>query len=298
MEDLERARAVRWWRSGRRIGSLGRAAAFVEDVGFALLFPTSGVELPSLWEAASDRPIRSLSEEWGPDAERVWGWKDELPRRGLAWYGRFLRGRPSFLAPDLLADLYPRSGRPDDFEEDALSPEAHRIARILLRSGPQPTSALREALDVEGRRGGERFTAALTELGRRLVVTHLGVEEEGAGWPSAVLELTARAFRIPRRRDPERAALRAAARFVDTMLAARPADLAHAFGWTAKDARAALDGLVGRGGAEASAGSYRAVGRSASRVSSSRDRAASSRAGRSGRPSSGGPPPTAPRHRR
>lgn len=212
MDDLEAARARRWWRTGRRVGSLARAAAFVEDVGFALLFPKAGVELPSLWDAASDRPIRALGEEWGPDAERVWGWKDELPRRGLAWYGRFLRGRPSFLSPALLADLYPRSGRPDDFDEQPLSPEARRIARILLRSGPQPTSALREALDAQGRRGGERFEAALTELGRRLVVTHFGVEDEGAGWPSAVLELTARAFRIPRRRDPERARLRAAAR--------------------------------------------------------------------------------------
>ena len=246
MEDLEAARARRWWRTGRRVGSLARAAAFVEDVGFALLFPKPGVELPSLWDAASDRPIRSLGEEWGPDAERVWGWKDELPRRGLAWYGRFLRGRPSFLAPDLLADLYPRSGRPEDFDEEPLSPEARRIARILLRSGPQPTSALREALDALGRRGGERFEAALTELGRRLVVTHFGVEDEGAGWPSAVLELTARAFPIPRRRDPERARLRAALRFLDTMVLARPADLAHAFGWTARDARAAFDDLVRR----------------------------------------------------
>jgi hypothetical protein len=246
VEDLEAARARRWWRTGRRVWSLSRAAAFVEDVGFALLFPKAGVELPSLWDAASDRPIR-FGEEWGPDAERVWSWKDGLPRRGLAWYGRFLRGRPSFLAPDLLADLYPRSGRPEDFDEERLSPEARRIARILLRSGPQPTSALREALDVAGRRGGERFEAALTELGRRLVVTHLGVEDEGAGWPSAVLELTARAFRIPRRRDPEAARLRAAARFIDTMVRARPVELAHAFGWTTREARAALDDLVRRG---------------------------------------------------
>jgi hypothetical protein len=257
VEGLEAARARRWWRTGRRVGSLARAAAFVDDVGFALLFPKPGVELPSLWDAASDRPIRSLGEEWGPDAERVWGWKDELPRRGLAWYGRFLRGRPSFLAPDLLADLYPRSGRPEDFEEDPLSPQAHRIARILLRSGPQPTSALREALDVEGRRGGERFSAALTELGRRLVVTHHGVEDEGAGWPSAVLELTARAFPIPRRRDRERAVLRAADRFLDTMLLARPADLGRAFGWSAREARGALEALARAGRAEVSGGGYR-----------------------------------------
>jgi hypothetical protein len=40
--------------------------------------------------AATDRTISHLGEEWGPDAEREWGWKDELPLRRLAWYGRFL----------------------------------------------------------------------------------------------------------------------------------------------------------------------------------------------------------------
>lgn len=244
MDDLEGARARRWWRTGRRVGSLKRAAAFVDDVGFALLFPKSGVALPSLWEAATDRTISHLGEEWGPDAERVWGWKDELPLRGLAWYGRFLRGRPSFLSPSLLADLYPRRGRPDDFEEANLSPDAHRIARTLLRSGPLSTGTLREAQGVEGRRGGEAFTQAVTELGRDLVVTHFGVEDEGAGWPSAILELTARAFRIPRRRDPEAARLRATRTFLDTMVLAQPRDLSTAYGWGAKVARSALEELV------------------------------------------------------
>ncbi len=133
------------------------------------------------------------------------GLEGRAPLRGLAWYGRFLRGRPSFLSPSLLADLYPRAGRPEDFEEAKLSRDAYRIARILLRSGPQPTSALREALAVEGRKGGEAFTAALTELGRELVITHLGTEDEGAGWPSAVLELTVRAFPIPKRRNMDAA---------------------------------------------------------------------------------------------
>jgi hypothetical protein len=257
--DLEEARARRWWQTKRRIGSLDRAAAFVDDVGFALLFPKSGLAFPSLWEAASDRPIRDLGREWGPDAERVWGWKDELPRRGRAWYGRFIRGRPSFLSPDLLADLYPRSGTPRDFEDAQLSQDAYRIARILLRSGPQPTSALREALDAEGARGGQRFDSALSELGRGLVITHFGTEDEGAGWPSAVLELTARAFPLPRRKARDRALLRAASRFLDTMVAARPADLASAFGWTGARARAALDQLSTRGKAMREGGAYRGL---------------------------------------
>jgi hypothetical protein len=263
--DLDAARAKRWWKTGRRIASLERAAAFVDDVGFALLFPKANVALPSLWEAASDREMRDLGREWGPDAERIWGWKDELPQAGLAWYGRFLRGHPSFLSPSLLADLYPWSGRPEDFEEAELSPTAHRIARMLLKSGALPTGAVREALDIEGRRGNERFTGALTELGRALVVTNYGVEDEGAGWPSATLELTARAFRLNRRRDPARGRLRAAETFLSTVLLAKPGELGAAFGWPAREARAALDRLVAARVAEKAEGAYRRVTRAGPR---------------------------------
>lgn len=243
--DLERARAERWWAGRAKVTRIDRAAAFIEDLGFALLFPNRGIVLPSLYDVASDRPLFSPAGDWGPDADRVWGWKDELPRRGLAWYGRFLRGRPSLLAPPLLGDLYARSGRPDDFEEAGLSPRAHRIARILLRSGPQSTAALREALDVEGKRASEEFQRAIAELGRALVVTHFGTGDEGGSWPVPVLELTARAFRIPPR--GRRSRLRAAGRYLDTMVAAKPPELARTFGWPVDEARSLLDTLVRRG---------------------------------------------------
>jgi hypothetical protein len=243
--DLERARARRWWAGRAKVTRIDRAAAFIEDVGFALLFPNKGVALPSLYDVASDRPLFSPAGDWGPDADRVWDWKDELPRRGLAWYGKFLRGRPSLLAPSLLGDLYPRRGRPEDFEEIPLSPRAHRIARILLRSGPQSTTALREALDVEGKRATEEFQRALAELGRALVITHFGTADEGGSWPVPVLELTARAFRIPP--PGRRSRLRAAERYLDTMVAAKPSELASAFGWAVDEARGLLETLV-RGG--------------------------------------------------
>jgi hypothetical protein len=257
MDELRAAQTRRWWLTRRKIARVDRAAAFVHDLGFALLFPNKGVVLPTLYEAASDEPLESLGADWGPDADRVWMWKDELPRQGLAWYGRFLRGRPSFLAPDLLGDLYPRRGRPDDFEDAGLSEQAYRIARIILRSGPQPTSALREALDIEGRRAADAFNASVGELGRALVTTHFGVEDEGGGWPTPLLELTARAFPIPRRRGVEAARRRAADRFLDTMVAARPSELASAFGWSADIARTTLEELVERRRAERDGPAYR-----------------------------------------
>ena len=259
MDDFRARRARRWWQTGRPIRSIGRAGAFIHDVGFALLFPAPGIALPSLYEAASEQPVPLSEVTWGPDAQRVWGWKDELPRKGLAWSGRLLRGaRASFLAPDLLADCYPRAGEPDDFRQAPLGEEARRVAETLLASGPLPAAVLRQAVGLQGRRGGVRFSAAVVQLGRALVCTSFGTEQVGSGWPSVVLELTARAFDLGGR-DPDQAArrLRVARRCLDTMLVASDRELASIFGWSPAAARAALDGLVDRGEAVLEAGAYR-----------------------------------------
>jgi hypothetical protein len=259
MDDFRARRARRWWQAGRPIRSIGRAEAFVADVGFALLFPATGVALPSLYEAASEQPMPFSEMAWGPDAQRVGGWKDELPGKGLAWSGRLLRpGGGSFLAPDLLANCYPRAGEPDDFHQAPLAEEARRIAETLLASGPLPTAVLRQAVGLEGRGGGARFSAAVVELGRALVCTSFGTEQVGSGWPSVVLELTARAFDLGGR-EPHEAGrrLRVARRFLDTMLVASDRELASAFGWPRATAHAALEELVDRGEAVLEAGAYR-----------------------------------------
>jgi hypothetical protein len=38
----------------------------VDDVGFALLFPTTEATLPSLYEAASQQPLPLSEMGWGP----------------------------------------------------------------------------------------------------------------------------------------------------------------------------------------------------------------------------------------
>jgi hypothetical protein len=244
--DLQAARAKRWWHTGRPIRSIQRAAAFVEDVGFSLLFPARDIELPSLYNAATERAGTAWDIGWGPDAERVWAWKDELPLRGLAWYGKLVQGRASLLSPALLADLYPRSGRPDDFTEAGLSDDARRIAEMLLLSGPTATSTLRETLGMEGKRRQSRFSTAVGELGRQLVVTNYGVEEQGGGWPAAVLELTARVFKVPARGTVKARRLRATETFLHTMIEAEPKQLSKAFGWPLAEARTCLDALAER----------------------------------------------------
>jgi hypothetical protein len=242
--DLQTERAKRWWHTGRPIRSIERAAAFVDDVGFSLLFPARNVEFPSLYNAATERAAGTAWDiEWGPDAERIWGWKDELPLRGLAWYGKFLTGRASLVSRDLLADLYPRAGRPDDFTQAPLSDDARRIAEMLLLSGPTATGTLREALGLDGKKGQSRFSTAVGELGRQLVITNYGVEEARGGWPAAVLELTSRVFKVPSRGTGENRRLRATETFLRTMIEAEPAQLSKAFGWPVAEARRTLERL-------------------------------------------------------
>jgi hypothetical protein len=236
------AHSWRWWSaSGRpQITTPARAIAFLDDAGFALLFARRNVDLPNLWDLARDDPPTS---DWGPDIQRVWKWKDEFPRAGKAWYGHFLAGQKSFLSPELLGLLYPRAGAPDDFTVEDLTPEARAVADVLLASGPTPSSVLREAVGLPGKAGRARFTRALTELGRALVVTHYGTEEEKAGWPSAVIELTARAFRVPGPGAVTERRGQAAAWFVATMEAAHAKEVAKAFGWPLAVARTTLDEL-------------------------------------------------------
>lgn len=234
--SLSDRRRRRWGYTKARITTPARAAAWIDDVGFALLFAARGIELPDLWSMA----VRE--DGWGPAAERAWAWKDELPSQGRAWYGPFLRGRKGFLAPDLLADLYPRTGEEHDFQEADLSPDAARIAELILVGGPASKGELREATGLEGKRNNAAFERALTELGRALVVTHRGVRDQpGRAWPSAVLELTARAFEVPSAGEPSERRARTAARFLATMVEATPNELARTFGWPVAQARAAIE---------------------------------------------------------
>jgi hypothetical protein len=246
--ELTGARGERW-SPVRLLRSIEDAAAFVDDVGFALLFPVDRPIAPSLWEAVAGPDATPFAEGMGRAESLVWNWKDQLPEAGFAWSGRFLHGRASLLSPRLLAALYPGHGQPDDDRAFPLPPEAHEIAEAL-RAGPLSSSALRSVVRDRGRYG-----RAIRELQRRLLVTSAGVREQRSGWPAVVLELTCHRF------DVGATDLRyAITRFLDTMIEATPLELARVYQWPAAAARAALDDHVATGLAVRTPTGYRGSG--------------------------------------
>jgi hypothetical protein len=226
---LRRARGALWL-PRRPLTTLRQAGAFVARHGFALLFPAHATVAPSLWEAVAGEDAEPFATGMGDAESRVWTWKDELPRAGLAWSGKFLYRRASLLSRDLLALLYVGRGEPTDHRSMALSRDAHDIAEALI-GGALSTSALREHVGGKG-----RYDKAISELHRNLLVTSAGTVEQRAGWPAVLVDLTCRRFDVGGRSDPTAAA----ERFVRTAVSATPRDLSRAYGWSLAAARAQM----------------------------------------------------------
>jgi hypothetical protein len=240
-----------------RIVSIRGAAAWVDRVGLAVLYPNDDLVLPSLWEALTGRQDVDWAVREGggrfvdftPDFARVWRWKDELPEQRLVCTGKHLGGRASLVSLRLLPALYAltgRTGRPADFRDEELSPVERAVAEGLLENGPVSTGDLPELVGHERK----RVAAATDRLQRRLVLTAAGRQERDRGWPAVILDVLPRRYshslrsRLP---APEAARVELAAAVLRSTVEISAADLAAAIGGPRREAAAALDRLVEEG---------------------------------------------------
>ena len=215
------------------------AAAWIDRVGLALVFPKDDVVLPSLWHAAggedefAKRDESGKFIEWTPTMEYVWTTKDELPARGLCAAGKHLRGRASLVSLDLLPALV------------ALTPrEAHEglegeVVSVLESHGPLSTRELPQLLAHHERK---RVRAAVDRLQKQFVVTNAGLEETD-GWPAIVVDLVARRYakRLVDRPSPDDARTTLARRLLDGAGELTAEDLRGALGWRKAACAAALE---------------------------------------------------------
>ncbi len=230
---------------GRRLHTADDAARWVDEVGFAFLFPDPAIEMPSLWQATCGevRPIPSHHHDH--DLGHVWGWKDSLPAQRRIFYAKLLRGKPMLVALDHAPLFYALTDNFGDeadylaeYEAGALSVEAKRVYEALLAQGQAaPTSVLRRVAGLEGKAHMGRFDRAVAELQRGMKIVKVGISDSNRWGYAYVYDLLPRAYpHIPEqaqalsRRDAMRGLLR---RYLTSVGAARVDQVARLFTWDA-----------------------------------------------------------------
>jgi len=108
------------------VRSLEKAAAWIDEVGLALVFPKADLVLPSLWEQVNGSPEQNWAVRdpdggfvrWSEEMGFLWGAKDDLPAAGLACVGKHLARVAACIAPRMLPTLV--AARDDDAPEGRL----------------------------------------------------------------------------------------------------------------------------------------------------------------------------------
>jgi hypothetical protein len=242
-----------------RVRTIEQAAAWIEDVGVALLFPNADYVLPSLWEAVSGEPVLewAVRDDDGkfvsftPEMDKVWSWKDELPAQRLACVGLHVARTSSLVAPALVAAAYAlteRRGAADDFRDAGLEGLELEVAEAALELGrPTTRRELRLLLGADKRTTDK----AVNALQRKLVLTNAGLADE-RGWASTLHDLFARRWRTKLRRLPprEEAVRMLAAAIVRGAGEVSAADLGAALRLRRREATETLEALEATGLAE------------------------------------------------
>ena len=259
------AEQVKNWRDTRyrrrphlSLRSPQQALEFINDVNFCFLFPAKGVEIPSLWEAICGETRALPRHHDDRELGYAWRWKDDLPSRGLVFYGKLLRKKPMFISLELLPCFYALSENYGDledylveYEDGKLSEEAKRVYEALLQHGALPTSHLRPKAGLGGKSNAARFDRAVLELQLGLKIVKTGISDANAWKYCYVYDLLLR--RWPDL--PERAQVVATDEARRTLLLSHlrsvgvtsVKDVARLFGWEEPSVTALCNQLVDSG---------------------------------------------------
>ena len=234
-------------RSPSRLRTTADAMRFIETAGFCVLFPAKNIPLPSLYYAVSRRQV----VHWDKSAQLIWNWKDELPKKSRSFYGKYFKGRGSFISLEFLPYFLATHGTAIEAREaetfyktGRISHDALELWLALAKHGPLPTLELRHACKMESQAGNKRFKKAMLELQGLLIVTHSGAERETEAWASNRFDLVSRSFSKQlaeaRKISAEEARVAIAVKYKTLYPNAVPAQIARLFGWAKAQAVAAL----------------------------------------------------------
>jgi Winged helix DNA-binding domain len=226
-----------------RVRTLEQAAAWVDQVGLALLFPKADVVLPSLWEQVNGSPEENWATRdadgtfvgWTKEMGFLWGAKDDLPARGLVCVGKHAARVVACVSPRIVPTLL---AAVDATEPAGLEAE---IVDAVCSDGPLTGAQLRGLLGAEKKEVDKSVAA----LHRRLLLTSSHLVEDGGAWGAIAHDLVARKWPLPRRLPAQAEARRDLAGVVlDSAGELTAADLGGALGWRRKAAAAVLDEIA------------------------------------------------------
>jgi len=222
------------------VRTLAQAAAWVDEVGLALLFPKADVVLPSLWEqvngsAEGNWAIRDEDgtfRRWSDELAFLWGAKDDLPEQRLVCVGKHLARAVACVAPRLLPTLLAAN------RDDELDGAEAVVAEAIRDDGPLTGPQLREATGLSKK----DVDKSVALLHRRLVLTNSHLVEDEAVWGAIAHDLIDRKWKTPKRLPPRgRARLELAGLVLDQAGELTAADLAAIFGWRRKESAELLE---------------------------------------------------------
>ncbi len=234
----------------RKIATLAEAARFIDTQGFCALYPVGGLPLASLYFAVTHRDTH-FQYKWDEKSEMLWRWKDELPLKRRAFYGKYFKSRGTFISLKFLPPFLSMGEvavAPGDYGRFYAAGRIHEDARAiweaLAKHGPLPTLELRHACRMDAAAGNKRFKKAVLSLQRLLIVVHFGTEQETAAWTSGRYELTCRALpnsiKSARAISPVQARAAITAKYLQWHSSATAETVRRLFGWSREETLAAM----------------------------------------------------------
>ena len=245
LRELEALRAHRWRTSpSRRVGSEQGALRLIGELGFVLLMPIRGAELPSV-QAATRR-------QWA-----WWDWKQTLPGRKACYYAKLLRRRGTFVSwewyPLFHAAYSERRSYRRLYRDGLLSREEKLILDLLADRGPLMTGDLRLAFGAPSKQNTRRVKSLLVDLQTRLLITAAGGSTEGWShhrWDLVERWVPARCLAAAQSISPAQARGRLMAQFCRNLYVTTAADISWFFGWGRGEVDPAVAALLEAGEVE------------------------------------------------
>ncbi|HXF83555.1 MAG TPA: hypothetical protein VNN19_12465 [bacterium] len=162
-----------------RVRTKAQALRFVTQLGFCYAFTPGPGELPALFDVLA---TRSVDRMWS----WVWRWKDELATERRLFYGRLVRGKPTFVSLRYLPAFFALTGNvgePDDYlqayREGRLSRLAKELYEVLRAEGRSSTWTLRRRF-VGPSADAAAFHRALRMLQERCLIAKVGEQDDGS----------------------------------------------------------------------------------------------------------------------